>query len=187
MTTAPRPPRPSLTLSSTVLDAPDAAELADFYRRLLGWEPVQQEPDWVKLLPPGGGPGLSFQTEKAYTPPTWPASLKAGGNQLTMLHLDFEVTDLEAGVAHAVAEGATPAEFQPQHDVRVLFDPAGHPFCLFVRDQVPGGTPAISPEWVAEQARDIRTQDPLVAEAVTPDRRETTEEPERGPGDGVPV
>nr|WP_278254933.1 hypothetical protein [Streptomyces sp. IBTA2] len=86
-----------------------------------------------------------------------------------------------------MAEGATPAEFQPQHDVRVLFDPAGHPFCLFVRDQVPGGTPAISPEWVAEQARDIRTQDPLVAEAVTPDRRETAEEPERGPGDGVPV
>jgi len=23
------------------------------------------------------------------------------------------------------------AEFQPQDDVRVLFDPSGHPFCLF--------------------------------------------------------
>ena len=25
------------------------------------------------------------------------------------------------------------AEFQPQDDVRVLLDPAGHPFCLWVR------------------------------------------------------
>ena len=28
--------------------------------------------------------------------------------------------------------GATLAEFQPQDEVRVLFDPAGHPFCLYV-------------------------------------------------------
>lgn len=65
-------PRPTLTLSSTVLDAPDAVELADFYRKLLGWEPVQEEPDWVKLLPPGGGSGLSFQTAKPYVPRSGP-------------------------------------------------------------------------------------------------------------------
>ncbi|NED02440.1 VOC family protein [Streptomyces sp. SID6648] len=160
-------PRPSLTLSSTVLDAPDAAELADFYRRLLGWETVQEEPGWVKLLPPGGGSGLGFQTEKAYAPPAWPAS---PGDQLMMLHLDFEVEDLETAVAHAVAEGATPADFQPQHDVRVLFDPVGHPFCLFVNEEAPGEPPAISPEWVAEQTREIAEQDRLtIQEAVAPD------------------
>ena len=27
--------------------------------------------------------------------------------------------------------GARPAELQPQADVRVMLDPAGHPFCLF--------------------------------------------------------
>ncbi|MFE9031605.1 VOC family protein [Streptomyces iakyrus] len=32
--------------------------------------------------------------------------------------------------ARAVAEGARLAGFQPQDDVRVLLDPAGHPFCL---------------------------------------------------------
>lgn len=32
--------------------------------------------------------------------------------------------------AEAVALGATVAEFQPQANVRVMFDPAGHPFCL---------------------------------------------------------
>jgi Glyoxalase-like domain len=33
-------------------------------------------------------------------------------------------------VAEAVALGAKVADHQPQDNVRVLFDPAGHPFCL---------------------------------------------------------
>jgi hypothetical protein len=48
-----------------------------------------------------------------------------------MMHLEIQVDDLVAGVAHAVAAGATLAEHQPQDDVRVCLDPAGHPFCLF--------------------------------------------------------
>jgi len=31
-----------------------------------------------------------------------------------------------------VAQGATLAGFQPQDQVRVCLDPAGHPFCLFL-------------------------------------------------------
>jgi hypothetical protein len=31
-----------------------------------------------------------------------------------------------------LSAGAVPADFQPQDDVRVFLDPAGHPFCLFV-------------------------------------------------------
>jgi catechol 2,3-dioxygenase-like lactoylglutathione lyase family enzyme len=118
-----------MTLSGVVLDAPDARELAAFYRRLLGWEVEQDEPGWVKLRAPGGGPGLSFQTEKAYARPTWPAG---PGDQQMMVHLDIAVDDLEAAGAHAVAAGATLAEYQPQDDVRVHVDPAGHPFCLFL-------------------------------------------------------
>ncbi|MEV4876183.1 hypothetical protein [Streptomyces cyaneofuscatus] len=85
-----------------------------------------------------------------------------------------------AEVAHAVAEGAIPAEFQPQHDVHVRFDPAGHPVCPFIHGQVLGESQALRPELVAEQARDIRPQDPVAAEAVTPDRREAagTSEPD---------
>jgi hypothetical protein len=48
-----------------------------------------------------------------------------------MLHLDFEVTDLEAESQRAVALGATLTSRQPQDNVRVLLDPAGHPFCLY--------------------------------------------------------
>ena len=47
------------------------------------------------------------------------------------LHIEVEVSDLAAAVEHAVELGATEAELQPQDDVRVLLDPAGHPFCLY--------------------------------------------------------
>jgi catechol 2,3-dioxygenase-like lactoylglutathione lyase family enzyme len=120
---------PRMRLSTVVLDAPDAASLADFYHRLLGW-PVQfAEESWVKLQAPDGGAALSFQTERVYVRPTWPSTPT---DQQMMLHLDIQVDDLDAAGAHALAEGAVLAEFQPQEDVRVYLDPAGHPFCLWV-------------------------------------------------------
>jgi catechol 2,3-dioxygenase-like lactoylglutathione lyase family enzyme len=127
---------PRFTLTAAVLDAPDARDLAGFYQRLLGWPVGRDEPDWVTLRPPGGGAGLSFQTETAYARPTWPAG---PGDQQMMVHLDVEVDDLDAAGAHARAAGAVLAEYQPQEDVRVYLDPAGHPFCLWVDRQVGQG------------------------------------------------
>ena len=121
--------QPRMSLSAVVLDAPDARELADFYRRLLGWEIKVDEGDWVMLRRPDDGTSLSFQTEEFYVRPVWPG---AEGEQLMMLHLDIEVDDLDEAGAHAVAQGAILAAFQPQDDVRVYLDPAGHPFCLWV-------------------------------------------------------
>lgn len=121
---------PRLSLSGIVLDSPDARELAGFYERLLGWSAEQDEPGWVKLGSPAGGPGLSFQTNESYVRPVWPAP---PGAQQMMLHLDIGVDDLDAASAHAVAAGAVLADYQPQEDVRVHLDPAGHPFCLFLQ------------------------------------------------------
>lgn len=121
--------RPALRLSGVVLDAPDARELADFYRRLLGWELGQDEPEWVTLVSPDGGAGLSFQSDAGYAPPVWPAG---PGAQQMMMHLDIAVADLAEASAHAQEAGATLADFQPQDDVRVHLDPSGHPFCLFL-------------------------------------------------------
>ena len=60
-------PTPRMTLSGIVLDAPDASDLAAFYQWLLpGWTVAQDDPDWVRLSPPGGGAGLSFQSERAF-------------------------------------------------------------------------------------------------------------------------
>jgi hypothetical protein len=58
----------------------------------------------------------------------WPS---APGRQTASQHLDIEVGDLAGAVEHALSCGAVLAEVQPQDGVRVLFDPDGHPFCLF--------------------------------------------------------
>ena len=48
------------------------------------------------------------------------------------VHLEIRVDDLQSGLRHALACGARMAPFQPQSDVRVCLDPAGHPFCLWI-------------------------------------------------------
>jgi catechol 2,3-dioxygenase-like lactoylglutathione lyase family enzyme len=117
-------------ISGIVLGAPDAGTLARFYHDLLGWPYGSNEPGWVTLRPPAGGPGLSFQSEDTHVRPVWPGR---GDAQQMQMHLDIEVDDLDEAGAHAIAAGATLADFQPQQDVRVYLDPAGHPFCLWVR------------------------------------------------------
>lgn len=112
----------------TVLDSPDARQLAGFYEQLLGWERTQNEPDWVVLRPPSDGTRLSFQTEPEYVRPVWPSTKD---EQQMSIHLDIATDDVEKSVALARALGATVAEWQPQEDVTVMLDPAGHPFCLF--------------------------------------------------------
>ncbi len=123
-----------LRVAGTVLGAPHAATLAGFYARLTGWPIVHDEGDWTMLADPRGGAGLSFQTEADYQRPVWPAG---PGQQQMSMHLDLAVDDLAAAVAEAEAAGATLATHQPQDDVRVMLDPAGHPFCLFVGAEQP--------------------------------------------------
>ncbi len=118
----------TLTFTAAVLDAPDPVALGEFYGRLLGWKVTVTDPTWVTARPESGG-GLSFQLEENYVRPVWPAK---DGDPPMQMHLDIEVDDLAAGVEHAVAAGATLAGFQPQDDVRVFLDPAGHPFCLWI-------------------------------------------------------
>ena len=126
MTDAPR-----MTLVSTVLNSPDPQALGRFYAQLLGWEIDSDDPGWVKLINPNGGPTLAFQPEEIYERPVWPA---APEQPQMMMHLDILVTDLAGASSRALALGATLAEFQPEPDnLLVHLDPDGHPFCIFLR------------------------------------------------------
>ncbi len=129
-----------MRVSTVVIGAPDPRLLAAFYQRLLGWQVEAEasarpgfpvEDGWVMLRPPSdreGLRGLAIQWEPDYQPPVWPP--RPGEPQM-MMHVDVAVEDLDGAVAWAVKAGAKLAEHQPQQHVRVMIDPAGHPFDLF--------------------------------------------------------
>jgi hypothetical protein len=129
------PARPQITFTSITIATPDPIRLAEFYSRLLGAqisiveqpEPGQpSEAGWAQVTTPTAQ--LNFEYEHQWRAPVWPSR---AGEQTATQHLDIHVDSLEAGVVWAQACGARLAEHQPQDDVRVLFDPSGHPFCLF--------------------------------------------------------
>lgn len=122
-------------VTTVTLGARDLLGLAQFYARLLGLPvpSVEPEDDWVSI---GGGEGwsLAIQLEPNQERATWPA---AAGEQHMQVHLEIRADDLLAAQEHALACAATLASVQPQDDVRVMFDPEGHPFCLWV-EEAPG-------------------------------------------------
>ena len=114
------------------IEAPDPAALARFYSELLGWPVGHEEPGTTVLATPHAGSFLVFQQANGYRPPVWPP---VDGEQRPMMHLDVQVGELDAAVAEAVALGASVSAHQPQENVRVLLDPAGHPFCLCLDEE----------------------------------------------------
>ena len=119
-----------IPLSGVVLETADPRALAEFYRRLLGWEIVADEDNWVSMRGPDGSSKVSFQRDPDHRPPRW---LSQDGQQQMQLHLDFQVDDLEAAQQRAIEAGATLMDWQPQQEgVRILADPDGHIFCLFL-------------------------------------------------------
>ena len=92
------------------------------------WSPTTGRATLAATLPVDTN--ASYWTALWFVPPTWPSS---AAEQQMMIHLDFEVDDLDEAVAHARAVGALLASNQPQELVRVMIDPAGHPFCLWVQ------------------------------------------------------
>jgi catechol-2,3-dioxygenase len=113
-----------------VLDASDGAGLAHFYARLLGWQVLNENEGGAPVAPSkDAGYNLAFETEEHYVRPVWPTV--EGEPQMSM-HLDIQVDDLDEAVAFAVGVGAEVGSYQPQETVRVMLDPAGHPFCLYL-------------------------------------------------------
>ncbi|QYG95740.1 VOC family protein [Iamia sp. SCSIO 61187] len=127
-----------------VLDTTDARVLAEFYRQLLGYQyragdepPPAEEPDpqgrdWLVLTGPGGQ-RLAFQQVDEVAEPTWPDAAVP-----QQLHLDMGVRtaeELRRQHDRALALGARllrDRSDDPDEELYVYADPAGHPFCIFV-------------------------------------------------------
>lgn len=120
-----------IKMYSFTIDCKDPGELAKFYAALVKWNIVFTAEEYACIAPPeteqGAYPCILFQKNSDYVPPVWPEEPKA---QQQMAHLDFAVNDLEKAVEYAISCGARISEKQFSDDWRVMFDPAGHPFCL---------------------------------------------------------
>jgi catechol 2,3-dioxygenase-like lactoylglutathione lyase family enzyme len=125
-----------IRLSTININAPDPSALGAFYARLLGWEVVHDDGDWVVIGLGDDYLRISFETDVSFQPPVWPSE---PGQPPIQMHLDVRVTDLDGSVAHAEECGATLHPHQPQDDVRVMVDPAGHVFCLWLDESGDGG------------------------------------------------
>ena len=107
-------------------DCPNANSLADFYVNITGWNKEISTDEWAALRTPEGIL-LVFQTVNDYVPPVWPWTKEA---QQQMAHIDFYVDDLIESEKIAIQYGAIKSDIQYFETSSVMFDPAGHPFCL---------------------------------------------------------
>jgi predicted enzyme related to lactoylglutathione lyase len=109
----------------------DFEKVVAFYRDMLDWKVWDTEPRWASI---GLETGMMIlvQAEEWYVPPVWPEEAPA---QTKMMHMEVKVDDVEAAVARAHSIGAREAPNQPADrdpsKLRVMLDPAGHPFCLW--------------------------------------------------------
>lgn len=120
------------------LDCAEPRELAEFYRRLLGWdyapghEGVDPDgDDFLLLIDPDRPVRLAFQRSDAVVAP-WRVGAR--------VHVDLDVEDLDVAHEDAVRLGARPLTGTPAEEghaddpFRVYADPSGHPFCLCLPD-----------------------------------------------------
>jgi Glyoxalase-like domain len=111
------------SLFAVTVDCPDPYELARFYQAFAGGELASSNDDFVTLS--GGAVRIDFQ-RVANLADRWPDD-----DAPRRVHLDFRVDDLDRAEEELRRLGATVAEYQPGgRRFRVLFDPAGHPFCI---------------------------------------------------------
>ena len=114
----------SIRLGSIALDCADPLPLATFWAHLLGGEVAFTSDAFVAVKT--DRIWLAATRVEDYEPPSWPRP-----RMPKQMHLDLAVDDLKEAEQRATALGAVRATSQPAPErYVVLFDPAGHPFCL---------------------------------------------------------
>lgn len=115
-------------LGTVVLDCPDPQALGRFYATMLGWQVVDDDPEWTDIRSEDGQ-YLSFQRAENLLPPRWPDPAYP-----QQFHIDVRVDDIASAEREVLRLGATfvADEMGDTSGFRVYTDPAGHPFCLCV-------------------------------------------------------
>jgi catechol-2,3-dioxygenase len=113
---------PEMGLWAVALDAPDASALARFYAGITDMAVSYDGPRGAAIA--ANGRTVFFQEVSPYNPPRWPDPA-----QPQQAHLDIAVDDLDAGQEGALERGGSLLSDGGDR-LRVLADPAGHPFCL---------------------------------------------------------
>ena len=139
------------TLRAVAIDATDARAVADFWVALLGFTyragdeppppgaPDPKADDWLVLRDQDGQARLAVQHVDELPRASWPDPAVP-----QQLHLDLTVGDHEELVEQrdrALALGATILQDRsddPEEELYVFADPAGHPVCIFVSPDHPG-------------------------------------------------
>lgn len=119
----------AIRFSSVTLACPDPAGLASFYADVTGGQVTfVHNMEWASMRCDGAR--LEFMGVEDYVPPRWP-------DDSALLHIDLVVEDLEKAAARVIRAGAERFDHQPNADHCLVFsDPAGHPFCLSLIDEV---------------------------------------------------
>jgi hypothetical protein len=111
-------------VGSIALDCAEPSVLASFWAGMLGGEIAFTSDEFVAVKTDRAW--LAAVRVAAYSPPSWPE-----GGAPKQMHLDLSVDDLDRAETEALRLGARRSDEQPAPERwRVLFDPAGHPFCL---------------------------------------------------------
>jgi predicted enzyme related to lactoylglutathione lyase len=117
----------NVSIGSVVFDCADPESLAEFWRKVTGYEHRHKDEEWVSLRDPAGhGPHLGFQ--KVPEP-------KAVKNRV---HLDLYVDDEQQTADQIMSMGATYAwsSTDPEDIFIVLRDPEGNEFCVVRRSSL---------------------------------------------------
>ena len=120
--------RKPMKIIGTAIDCDDENVLADFYVKMLGWTKTFSGDGFAVISSPEHPSLLVFQAVENYQKPVWPWEKD---KQAQMMHFDFYVENLDEAIEHAKKCGATVSDVQFfKGSSVVMFDPAGHPFCL---------------------------------------------------------
>lgn len=119
----------AIRYSSTTLACPRPTALAAFYADITGRSVTfTHEEEWASVRCDGGR--LEFMGVRDYVAPRWP-------EDPALVHIDFFVDDLVEAAARVERAGARRFDHQPNAAHCLVFaDPAGHPFCLTLIDDV---------------------------------------------------